>query len=376
MLLNPRRAYDYNGYELTYPDIKLIYWADGNPFHHHQDLNRLRKAWQRPDTVIVNESVWTATARHADIVFPCTTSLERNDLGGSSHDDFITPMHRLEQPYEGARDDYEIFASIAEHLNLADKFTDGKTADDWIREIYETTQSNAQNSGISPPSFEKFWEEGQFCLTDQLEEMEFPLEKFRPNPQQFPLGTSSGRIEIYSEKIASFQYDDCKAHACWFEKQERLGADLADRFPMHLISNQPRTRLHSQLDFGRISKKRKIKERERARMNPIDAEARGISSGDVILVKNDRGSCLADVEISDSVREEVIELPTGAWFDPKTPENDGSIEVHGNPNVLTRDSGTSKLAQGPIAQSCLVEVERYDQPLPPVKAFRLPEFAD
>ena len=52
------------------PDIKLIYWCGGNPFHHHQDLNTLHQAWKNPDTVIVNEPWWTATAQRADIVFP------------------------------------------------------------------------------------------------------------------------------------------------------------------------------------------------------------------------------------------------------------------------------------------------------------------
>ncbi len=70
MLLDPGGTVPFNGQTLTYPDIRLIYWAGGNPFHHHQDLNRLRRAWAKPETIIVNEPFWTATARHADIVFP------------------------------------------------------------------------------------------------------------------------------------------------------------------------------------------------------------------------------------------------------------------------------------------------------------------
>jgi biotin/methionine sulfoxide reductase len=83
MLEHPGGEYDFNGERLTYPDIRLVYWAGGNPFHHHQDLNRLRRAWQCPDTVVVHETHWTPTARHADIVLPATTTLERNDLGAT-----------------------------------------------------------------------------------------------------------------------------------------------------------------------------------------------------------------------------------------------------------------------------------------------------
>ncbi len=67
MLLNPGAEYNYNGETRTYPDIRMVWWAGGNPFHHHQDLNRLRRAFQKPETIIVNEINWTATARHATL---------------------------------------------------------------------------------------------------------------------------------------------------------------------------------------------------------------------------------------------------------------------------------------------------------------------
>ena len=157
-----------------------------------------------------------------------------------------------------------------------------------------------------------------------------------------------------------------------YDKQEWLGAPRAGEYPLHLISNQPRTRLHSQLDHGTTSRRAKIKDREAARMHPDDAAARNISEGDVIRLFNDRGACLAGVQITDALRPGVIELATGAWYDPLDPQAAQSLDVHGNPNVLTRDAGTSKLGQGSTAHSCLVEVERFDGLLPPVKAFTQP----
>jgi len=82
MLLNPGETIDFNGKRITYPDIKLVYWVGGNPFHHHQDLNRLRQAWKKPDTIIVNEQFWTATARQADICL-----LYTSDAAGIPGDD-------------------------------------------------------------------------------------------------------------------------------------------------------------------------------------------------------------------------------------------------------------------------------------------------
>ena len=75
MLENPGDTFSYNGNFYEYPDIRLVWWAGGNPFHNHQDLNRMRRAWARPETIIANEWCWNALAEHADIVLPCTTTL-------------------------------------------------------------------------------------------------------------------------------------------------------------------------------------------------------------------------------------------------------------------------------------------------------------
>jgi biotin/methionine sulfoxide reductase len=162
----------------------------------------------------------------------------------------------------------------------------------------------------------------------------------------------------------------------WFEKQEFIGSERSSRFPLALNSNQPVTRLHSQYDFGRTSRDAKIKGREAARIHPDDAAARGIADGDIVRIYNDRGATLAGAVITDRVRQGVIVLPTGAWFDPENPAEARSLEVHGNPNALTRDVGTSTLAQGTSAHSCLVEMERYDKLPPRIKAFSQPPMTD
>src|SRR5207237_8322615 len=98
MLLHPGEEFDFNGQRLAYPDIRLVYWAGGNPFHHHQDLNRFRVAFGRPDTVVVHEPYWTATARHADVVLPSTVSLEREDIGSGKRDTHLIAMQQAVPP--------------------------------------------------------------------------------------------------------------------------------------------------------------------------------------------------------------------------------------------------------------------------------------
>ncbi len=367
MLLNPGDPFDFNGQHLTYPDIDLIYWAGGNPFHHHQDLGRFRRALAKPSTIVVHEPYWTGMARHADIVMPSTITLERNDIGGTPGDPVMVAMHQAVQPYADSRTDYAIFSGLAERLGVVERFTEGRDEAQWLRAMYERWQGNAGQLGVTVPDFDSFWSEGEIIIPSTPSD-ETPFTNFRADPEQHPLRTPSGKVEIFSETIDSFGYDDCAGHPTWYEPREWLGSADTARHPLHLIANNPRTRLHSQLDLGPYSQSSKIQGREPARLNPADAAARGISSGDIVRLFNKRGSCLAGAIVTDDVRPGVVQLSTGAWFDPLDPEADVPFCVHGNPNVLTADRGTSKFAQGSTGQHALIEIERWDGEVPPIRA--------
>jgi biotin/methionine sulfoxide reductase len=371
LLLHPGEPFEYDGQHLTYPDIRLVYWGGGNPFHHHQDLGRLRRAFCRPDTVVVHESVWTATARHADIVLPATITLERDDIGGSSGDPLLVAMHRAVPRYGDARDDYDIFTGLAERLGFADTFTEGRTPRQWLEHLYEPTRRLLAERGINAPGFDQFWEDGELPLPVDLWDGGI-VRAFRRDPDNATLPTPSGKIEIFSETIAGFGYPDCPGHPAWLPASEGAGSPRAKQFPLQLVANQPATRLHSQLDFGATSIGAKIRGREPVRINPEDAAARGIGDGDIVRLYNDRGSCLAGAIVSDAVRPGVVQLATGAWYDPEDGGAEAPFCIHGNPNVLTRDAGTSRLAQGCTGQLCLVDIERFDGPLPPIRAFDPP----
>ena len=127
------------------------------------------------------------------------------------------------------------------------------------------------------------------------------------------------------------------------------------------------------MDNGKISRESKIQDREPIWINPIDAKSRGITDGDLVRVYNKRGQLLAGVLVTTEVKEGVMQLSTGAWYDPADPSAINSIDKHRNPNVLTIDKGTSRLGQGPIAHSTLVEIEKYDKNPPPVTAFKPPK---
>lgn len=372
MLLSPGESFPFDGGTFTYPDIRLVYWCGGNPFHHHQDLARLKDAFSRPDTVVVHEAYWTSTARHADIVVPTTVTLERNDIGASRRDPRLIAMQQAVPPLEEARDDYATFADVATRLGFGPEFTQGRGSDEWVRHLYDQWRAEiGADHHIALPNFDTFWERGHIELP-RGKNREVFLGAFREDPEQAPLTTPSGKLEITSSTIAGFGYDDCVGHPKWYEPVEWLGGSLARQYPLHLIANQPKTRLHSQLDMGAVSQDSKVSGREPIRLHPEDAAARGIGSGDVVKVFNNRGSCLAGAQLDDRLRRGVVQLSTGAWYDPEDPLDPGSMCVHGNPNVLTTDRPTSRLAQATAGQHALVEVQRFEGALPPIRAFDPP----
>ncbi|TGB37353.1 molybdopterin guanine dinucleotide-containing S/N-oxide reductase [Mycolicibacterium peregrinum] len=367
MLLHPGQPFDYNGLQLTYPDIRCVYWAGGNPFHHHQNIPRLRRALSRVDTIVVHDPYWTAMAKHADIVVPSTTAYEREDYSGSRNDPLLVAMPALTPPHGDSRDDYTTFSALAGRLGFGEQFTEGRTARQWLVHMYEKWSAGLD---FEVPGFDQFWAAGHLRLP--TEPGLTLLADFRADPLGHRLATPSGRIEIFSQTIDGFGYPDCAGHPRWYEPTEWLGGERAARYPLHLLANQPATRLHSQLDGGATSQASKVQGREPIRIHPDDASTRGLADGDVVRVFNDRGACLAGVMIDDRLRPSVVQLPTGAWYDPADPSDPDSMCVHGNPNVLTDDVGTSSLAHGCTGAHVLVQVEKFDGALPPVRAHEPP----
>jgi biotin/methionine sulfoxide reductase len=274
-------------------------------------------------------------------------------------------MLRAADPPGDVLTDYDIFAGIAEHLGLAEKFTEGRSADEWVRELYERTRKRAAALDVQLPDWSELVELGRVSLPD-LDRPAKPYAALRADPARHPIATPSGLIEIFSDTIAGFGYPDCPPHPTWLEPSEWLGSPVAQRFPLALVSGQPERRLHSQFDNGAHSRAGKVAGREPVLINPSDAQSRGITDGDVVRLFNDRGACLAGAVLAADIRPGVVRLSTGAWYDPLTP---GGLDVHGNPNVLTADHGTSALAQGPSAHTALVELELWTEPVPEITVF-------
>ncbi|RJT26243.1 trimethylamine-N-oxide reductase 2 [Buttiauxella izardii] len=372
-LENPGVKYQHNGKEQTFPDIKMIWWAGGGNFTHHQDTNRLIAAWQKPELVVISECYWTAAAKHADIVLPITTSFERNDLTmtGDYSNQHLVPMKQAIEPQFEARNDFDVFADLAELLKPGGKavYTEGKDEMGWLREFYDAAQKGARAQRVNMPQFSVFWQANKLIEMKRNPKNETYVRyaDFRNDPVMNPLGTPSGKIEIHSKTIEGFGYKDCPAHPTWLEPDEWAGNAQADQ--LQLLTAHPAHRLHSQLNYAELRTKCAVANREPVYIHPDDATKRAVKNGDTVRVWNDRGQVLAGVVVTDGIKPGIVCIHEGAWpdLDPTT-----GICKNGGANVLTKDIPTSRLANGCSANTSLVKLEKYAGPELTLTAFTPP----
>ena len=264
-------------------------------------------------------------------------------------------MEKALPVYAQSRTDHEIFAGLSRWLGIEEKFTENKSESEWMEEMWVRSKKLAADRDLDIPDYQVFLEKKWIRLPD---DEEFPgwLHGFRKDPEQNKLSTPSGKIELFSEEIEGFDYEDCPGHPCWIDPYEWLGQS-DQKYRLHLLSPQPASKLHSQLDQTEHLQLEKVQGKEFVLMHPDAAASRQIGDGDCVRVFNDRGSCLAYVRLEKDMLDEILVLPTGSWFSRLGSK---STEQSGNPNVLTRDKGTSSLAQGPSANTCLVEIEKIE----------------
>jgi len=358
LILKPGHTVTYKGTKITYPKVEFMLSAGGSPIGHQPQINELIEAMRTLDTVVVVEPWWTPTAKMADIVLPATTTLERDDIasGMSYSNDRIHAMKKIVEPRFESKDDYEIFAALAERFNKGKKFTRGRTTKQWLERLYKRSYARKQMK----ISFEEFWEKGviKYDIPDSARKF-VRHEAFRKDPVKNALKTETGKIQIFSDKFANFGYDDFKGHPTWFEPAEWLGnKKLAKKYPLHLVSPHPTYRVHSQLDNTWVQGVHKVQGREPVRISPNDAKKFGVKDGEIVEVYNDRGAILAGVVVTNTIRDGVIAIEEGAWYSPEDNQKDVSRCNSGQVNVLTSSRPTSQMAQATTANTVLVSIRK------------------
>ncbi|EKO3916804.1 TPA: trimethylamine-N-oxide reductase TorA [Vibrio fluvialis] len=368
-ILEPGKKINHNGNTVTLPGFKMMVISGNNPWHHHQDRNKMKRAFQKLETVVTIDFNWTATCRFSDIVLPACTQWERNDIDsyGSYSGKGLIAMHRLVDPMFQSRTDFEIMTELTRRFGRHEEFTRGMDEMEWVRSLYNDCKK-ANEGKFEMPEFDEFWEQSVLEFGEGQPWVRHA--DFRKDPEINALGTPSGFIEITSRKIGRYGYEHCQEHPMWFEKTERShGGPGSDKYPFWLQSCHPDKRLHSQMcESETFRATYAVQGREPVYINPMDAKAKGIKEGDLVRVFNGRGQLLAGAVLSDSYPRGVIRIEEGAWYGPLS-EKEGAICTYGDPNTLTLDLGTSELAQATSANTCIVDFEKFTGKVPPVTSF-------
>ena len=334
------------GKEGGYPfDVKFAWFVNNNFLNQLGNTNKAAKALKQLDYMVCAELFLTPTAKYADIVLPVTSAAEKSDLTRPwPSGPYFTYVNQAIGPIGECKSDLRIAEELADKLGLEEfvKYPDEKKALRFLIKLREDTRKNIIN-------ISKYREDGIHRL-----EIEEPYVAFKEQIEDIennPFKTPSGKIEIFSQRIANLNDPENPPIPKYMERWEGRYDPLSEKYPLQLISPHPKNRVHSELYLVEWLKE---VEPHVAWINPIDAESRGIKDGDEILVYNDRGKLIIKAWLTERIIPGVISICEGAWYDP----DENGIDRGGCVNVLTKDAyspgGASAL------KSCLVEIKKFE----------------
>jgi Tat-targeted selenate reductase subunit YnfE len=343
--------------------IKFIWNYAGNTIiNQHSDINKTHDILQddsQCEMIVVIENFMTSSAKYADILLPDLMTVEQEDIipndyaGNMGYLIFIQPATT---PKFERKPIYWITSEVARRLgpDIYQKFTEGRTQEEWLKYLY--AKMLEQDPAL--PSYEALREMGIYKRKDPNGHF-VAYKEFRADPDANPLKTPSGKIEVYSSKLAEI------AGSWELEKDETIsplpvyastfdGWDAPERssYPLQLFGFHYKARTHS--SYGNIDIL-KAACRQEVWMNPIDAQKRGIANGDMVRVFNGRGELRIPAKVTPRIMPGVTAMGQGAWHEANMA---GDRIDHGSCiNTLTSQR-PSPLAKGNPQHTNLVEIKK------------------
>ena len=327
------------------PRVHGMFVYNSNPAAIAPNQNAVRRGMERADLfTVVHELFLTDTTDYADYILPATTFLEHTDIQGAYGHYFVQKSTQAIAPLGEARSNVWLFSQLAKRMGFSEPCFDD-TPEEMIHQALNTGENgHSCNPGMEHITPALLAEQGHIPLRLLKHSANDPFLPFSKDSNG-PLPTPTGKIEFYSEALASAGSDPLPTFIPPIES--RLGPN-ADRFPLEFLPRKADNFMNTtftNLDGHRSMEKRTA---HRLEIHPADATPRGIADGDTIRIWNDRGSLELTALLSERVSAGVV---AGRLDWSKLSPNGQNV------NVLTSERLTD-IGEAPTFYSTLVEVAK------------------
>ena len=325
------------------------------------------------ELIVVCDIQYTVSARYADYILPGRSAAEESDIHPGEKSGpmgyGIISQQAIEPLYE-CRDIFDICTEMAKRLGTEPEFTEGKSREDWLRETIEVTREKDPDL----PTYDE-WKEMGIFRKDMGPAVS--MKDFRDDPEANPLATPSGKIEVYSARLAAmaqkWTFDDFRPAlpgdvltplpefvATW---EGALEARESEEYPLQVIGHHYKARTHS--TYGNVDWLKEA-HRQQVWINVLDARDRAIEDGDEVFVYNDRGTVRLEAKVTERIAPRVISIPQGAWYNPRPTSEvspppganrDKPVDIAGSVNTLT-SLHPSPLAKGNAVHTSIANVTK------------------
>jgi len=340
--------------------IKFLWsFASNTLVNQHSDIgstHRILADESLCEMIVLIDNVMTASACYADIVLPGTSCFEESDL---SYQGYAVEMgvlilgQQAIEPMGECRTLYDICSGIARRMGVEQEFTEGRSHDQWVEYMYHQCRRVQPDL---PESYQEAVRTGVFKWS-RGGRPKVGLRSFRENPDESPLNTPSGKIEVFSKRLWELARlwklpeGDVISAVAEYHETWGMPSDAGSReYPLQLVGHHYKQRTHS--SYGNNPWLQEAAPQS-LWINPLDAEPRGIAHGDVVRVYNQIGRTEVRAKVTPRIMPGVLSLPQGAWY---TPDENG-LDKNGCINILTSQR-PSPLAKGNPQHTNLVEVEK------------------